>query len=107
MKYSGKIGYGIAGEIRPGVWMPNNITERDAIGDFTRNIHKADSSDRVNDVVTVSNVISIVSDPYAMENFRHIKYATLDGVKWKVISVEVQYPRLILTLGGEYNENDA
>ena len=26
------------------------------------------------------------------------------GAKWKITSVEVQYPRLILTVGGVYNE---
>lgn len=102
MKYSGKIGYAITGETVPGVWV-NTTTEKDAIGDFSRNIHKLDSSQKVNENISVSNVISIVADPYAMNNFRNIKYATLDGVKWKVISVEVQYPRLILTLGDEYN----
>jgi hypothetical protein len=27
------------------------------------------------------------------------------GTKWKVSNVEVKYPRLILSLGGVYNEN--
>ena len=29
------------------------------------------------------------------------------GAKWKISKVEVQYPRLILTLGGVYNGKQA
>lgn len=29
------------------------------------------------------------------------------GAKWKVTSVEVQYPRLILSIGGVYNGEQA
>ena len=51
----------------------------------------------------MTNEISLVADPYARENFHMIRYACFMGTRWEVTSVEVQYPRLVLTLGGVYN----
>lgn len=101
-KFYGKLGYGITQETVPGVW-EQQIIEKDVMGDFIRNVHKIEPASQVNDNITVSNTISIVADPYVRQNFRHIKYVTIDGVKWKVTSVELLYPRLTLTIGGEYN----
>ena len=42
-------------------------------------------------------------DPFVRENFRTIAYVEYMGVKWKIASAEIQYPRLILNVGGEYN----
>ena len=33
-----------------------------------------------------------------------MKYVTYMGVKWKVENISVQFPRLVLSLGGIYNE---
>ena len=32
-----------------------------------------------------------------------MRYATLYGAKWIIDNVDVQFPRLILTLGGQYH----
>ena len=102
MKWFGTIGYAETVETKPGVWK-EQITERDYFGDVIRNSRRLQTGDKVNDDVNISNEISIVSDPYANENFHSMRYATFMGTKWKVSDVEVQYPRLILTLGGVYN----
>lgn len=101
-KYYGNVGYAVTSEERPGVWV-ENYTERPYYGDLTRNNRRLQSSDKVNDDVTISNQISIVADPYAFENFHAIRYVTFMNSKWKVNSVEVQYPRLILEVGGVFN----
>lgn len=101
-KWYGKIGYAETSEIRPGVWS-EQITEREYFGDLTRITRKLQTSDKVNDDLNISNELSIVSDPYANENFHEMRYAEFMGAKWKITNVEVQYPRLILTLGGVYN----
>lgn len=101
-KYYGKIGYGVSTETVPGVWTME-ITERYYIGDFYKNSRSLDRNENLNDNIDISNKISIVSDPYALQNFSLIKYAEFMGIKWKVKNVEVEFPRLILTLGGEYN----
>ena len=58
----------------------------------------------LNDNLNISNEFSIIADPFAYENFQNMRYIVFMGAKWKITSVEVQYPRLILTVGGVYNE---
>lgn len=102
MKWFGIIGFAETIETKPGVWK-DQITKREYFGDMTRNTRRLQSTDKVNDDIDISNEISIVSDPYANENFHSMRYVEFMSTKWKITSVEVQYPRLILTLGGEYN----
>lgn len=101
-KWFGKIGYAETVETNPGVWK-EQIVIRDYYGDLTRNTRRLQSADKVNDDLNISNELSIVSDPYAIDNFHSMRYAEFMGVKWKINNVEVSYPRLILTLGGVYN----
>ena len=101
-KWFGKIGYATTAETAPGVW-EESITVREYYGDIIRNSRRLQSGDKVNDDLNISNQLSIVSDPYGNENFHAMRYAEFMGAKWKVTDVEVQYPRLLLTLGGVYN----
>lgn len=103
-KWYGVIGYADTVEVEPGIW-EEQVTERPYYGELIRNTRRLQTTDKVNDDLTISNQISIVSDPYAINNFHAMKYAVLWGTKWKITSVEVQYPRLILEVGGVYNGN--
>ena len=105
-KYCGMIGYAGLVEIEPGIW-EDGITEREAIGDMLSNYRSLENSGDINDNINIANKISIVADPYAINNFHSMRYATYMGAKWKITSVEVQYPRLILTMGGVYNGEQA
>jgi hypothetical protein len=97
------IGFAKTVEDRPGVW-DEHITEKGPyFGDEVRNTRRLQSADQTNDHVNISNEISIVADPYANQNFHAMRYVEFMGTKWKITSVEVRYPRLILTLGGLYN----
>lgn len=98
-KYFGKIGFADLNLVSPGVY-EDVITEYEYYGDLIRNTRRLQTGDKVNDDIEISNQISIVADPYALKNFHTIRYAVYMGIKWKVTSVEVQFPRLILTLGG-------
>lgn len=100
-KWFGAIGYAETVEVAPGVWQ-EEITERYYYGEVRRNNRRLQTTDSVNDDVNISNEISIVSDPYAIQNFHAIRYATIHHVKWKVSNVEVEFPRLTLNLGGLY-----
>ena len=102
-KCFGKIGYAKTVETAPGVWK-EQITEREYYGDMNRNTRRLQSTDQLNDNINISNELSIVADPFANENFHSIRYVEYMGVKWKISDVEVQYPRLRLTIGGVYNE---
>ena len=102
-KFFGAIGYAETVETTPGVW-EEKITERNYYGDLIRNSRRLQSSEQLNDDINISNEVSIVSDPYANANFHSMRYVEFMGAKWKITNVEVQYPRLKLTLGGLYNE---
>lgn len=103
-KFCGMIGFCKTEETRPGIY-EEVITERPYYGDLNRNSRRLQSSDKVNDDINISNEISIIADPYLRENFHTMRYVTFMGAKWKVTNVDVQYPRLNLTLGGLYNGN--
>lgn len=100
-KWYGKVGYAEQVETTPGVWV-EKITERQYYGDVVRNIRKLESSGEVNDNINVSMEISIVADPYAIKNFHTMRYIEFMGSLWKVNNVEVNYPRLVLSIGGLY-----
>ena len=102
-KFYGEIGFGTSIETSPGVY-EDQVTTRNYYGDLIKNTRRLQSSGSVNDDVNISNQISIVADPYANENFYAMRYVKFMGAKWKISDVEVQYPRLILTIGGVYNE---
>lgn len=101
-KFYGAVGYVKTVETSPGVSV-EQITERNYYGDVIRNTRRLQSADKVNDDINISNEISIVADPYANDHFYAIRYVVFQGAKWKVSNVDVQYPRLILSLGGLYN----
>ena len=105
-KFHGKLGYGITGETKPGVWV-DQIIEKDIVGDFIKNTRQLENSGGVNDNININNRMSIVAYHYVTENFHLIKYVKFMGTAWKVKTAEVQYPRIILTLGGEYNGEQA
>ena len=101
-KFFGKVGFGMTQETSPGVWV-DKITERNYRGDITKMVRRLEGSEYLNDNLTVSNIISILADAFANENFFAIRYVQWAGARWKVSNVEVQRPRLILTLGEVYN----
>ena len=100
-KFYGAIGFAVTEESSPGVYK-ETIEERNYYGELIRNTRRLQTSDKLNDDINVANEISIISDPYANQNFHAIRYVEFMGSKWKISSVEVSYPRLILTLGGLY-----
>lgn len=101
-KYYGNIGFSTLIETKPDVW-EEKWTIRKYKGDVSRNSRRLESSDKLNDNISINNEIRILADPYACQNFHAIKYVEYLGTKWKVSNVTVEYPRLILTLGGVYN----
>lgn len=104
MRYSGKVGYFTTVETQPGYFEEKYVT-RPYQGDIIRNYKRNQSNSIVNDNIFLNNQLSIVADPYAREHFFQIKCAWWQGTWWEVTSVEVQPPRLILELGGPYNED--
>lgn len=105
-KYYGSIGYGVDEETSPGVYEPS-IVERKYYGDVIRDAHRWESGENLNDNLRITNRISIVADAYAYEHASAIRYVSWMGTKWKVSELDIQRPRIILSIGGVYNEIEA
>ena len=104
-KFFGKVYYGdtVESEDGSGVWNIELIP-KEYFGDVTKNYRRLENGDKVNDDIIFNNVISIVADAYAFENFAKIRCVEWMGSKWRISTIEIAPPRLILTLGGLYNE---
>lgn len=104
MKWYDAIGFAETVETKPGIWT-EQIVEKYFYGDLKNNRRRLQSTGQVNDNIVISDVIEIIANPYAENHYHSIRYAVLRGVKWKVTDVDAsQYPKLIMTLGGVYNE---
>ena len=105
-KWYGVIGFSETVETSSGVWKAQ-LTERSYYGDVIQNYTKYQNSDHLNDDINVSNRISIIADPFANEKFYSMRYVEFMGTNWNITNIEVKYPRLILTIGGVYNGEQA
>lgn len=101
-KYHGKIGFAITQETSPGVWK-ETIVEKEYGGDINRIRRNWSVGNTVNEDLDISNEVSIVANPFARENAPFMKYITWMGQCWRITSISVDYPRMVLTIGGLYN----
>jgi hypothetical protein len=101
-RFFGRVGYGQDVDKGNGVH-ETVITERNYSGDVARNYRRQQDGEKVNNDLTTSTLISIVSDSYANEHFFAIRYVEWAGTLWEVTSVDQESPRLLLQLGGLYN----
>lgn len=103
MKWYGQIAYSHQEETSPGIIEDKPIV-RNYIGDLLSNRKSNQTNDSINDDISITNQLSVVCDAYLLNSFHDILYVTFGGAKWKVSSVEVQPPRLILSFGSLYTE---
>lgn len=101
-KFSGNIGYAIQIETVPGVWI-DQIVEKSYRGDYILNQQRWQKSEGVNDNLYLDNSISIIADPYAYLNLGFMKYVIIGANKWKITSLAINRPRIVLQIGGIYN----
>ena len=102
-KFYGSVGYAVFDETSPGVF-EEVITEKKYRGDIEQvPMIKNQPTENLNDDITLNNKISIVTDLFADEHLYAIRYVVYGGSKWKVTSVELRRPRIILSIGGVYN----
>lgn len=107
MKFYGEVGFWVGDqEVKPGVYKPSFV-EKLYSGNVNWNNRHFQNSEYQNENVRLNNQISILSDLYSQQNFASIRYVIWNGVKWRVTNVEVNYPRIVLTIGGEYNGTGA
>jgi hypothetical protein len=110
MKWHGKIGFETQVEVSLGpgkatIWRPD-IVERHYYGDVQRLVKRYDTGDKVNNDISINNQFSIISDPFASNNFFNMKWIEWMGRKWEVKEVTVEPPRLTINIGGEYKDGN-
>lgn len=102
MRYSGKIGFAASVEKAPGVY-EDVITEREYVGDVVQRTETFAQEDSVHAQYRTTTSVSVLSDGVLKENYSDIRYVTYAGVRWTIASVVVQWPRLVIYIGEEYN----
>ena len=106
-KWFGVIGFAETVESTPGVWT-EVITERSYYGDVHRITRRLQSANQLNDNITIANEVSIVADPFANDHIHKMRYASFAGTNWRISNADAsQRPRINLTLGGEWNGEQA
>jgi hypothetical protein len=101
-KYSGMIGFVRNYEKEPGIW-EDEVTEKKYTGDILKNNQRFSVGSTITGDVKITNVFSIMGNKYAFDHVSDIRYLEWRGNRWVVESIELNYPRLEMTIGGIYN----
>jgi hypothetical protein len=101
-RFYGVIGYADTVEATPGI-AEDVIIERRFRGDVLRDLSRFVYGDDVNPDSTLTNSISIVASRFLFENLSKLRYIEFAGEKWKIETLEVKKPRLIIGMGDIYD----
>ena len=101
-KFAGYVGFVLDTEVKPGVFMPRAV-EKFYKGEINNQYRRWDQQQEVSDQLTLSEEITIVTNSYLLENIGAIRYVVRHGTRWAVKSIGIKAPKIVLTLGGEYN----
>lgn len=104
-KYYGILGFATQQETEPGIWT-DVIERRPYKGDVLRGGRRFEPSENINDDFTITNQFSIISDVFLYAHIPALRYLEYLGVKFKVVSVEIDRPRITIGVGGVYVEED-
>lgn len=100
-RFSGNVGF--SNPARSDGVTKDVITERPYVGDKETDTRYFANAESVLGKISFQTRISIMADPYALENWTKIRYVEWAGAKMIVESVKHERPRLTLVLGGVYN----
>lgn len=103
-KFYGKVGYVSGYNNEYGIYKEIPM-EKTYYGDVLSNYRRVDGGEGKNSDIILNNKLSIIADQYALGNLQAIKYVYINGSPWEVTNVEIEYPRIILTIGGVWNGN--
>lgn len=104
-KYCGQVGFAVQKETAPGIW-EEVIEERLYSGEVLDNRWRISTNTSTNPDLILNCDFSLIIDPYMVKNHAYIAYITYMGTKWTITGAVPNYPRMILTAGGVYNENE-
>lgn len=104
MKYVGKIGFAVMKNDGEGIYT-EEIEEKVYYGDLlSSRWNNENNQNSTNTNVRLNNSISVICDKYLSENISVIRYITYKNSKWCITGIEIQPPRIIINIGGIYNE---
>ena len=104
MKYSGKIGFAVVKNKGNGIYS-EEIEEKVYYGDLLSSRWNNESNgNSTNTNIKLNNSISVICDSYLADNISVMKYITYKNSKWCVTGIEILPPRVIINVGGIYNE---
>lgn len=99
---AGNICYALAVEKQPGVWS-EDIVEKKYYGEVIKDNRRVTDQGEINGSININNNISVVSNKFMLDNMSFMRYITFMNSKWKINSVDIKPPRIIISLGGLYN----
>lgn len=105
-RYFGHIGFATQIETSPGIWT-DIIEQRPYKGDVIRNGRRYDSGESINDNFTITNTFSIISDAFLYSHIPAMRYIEYLGSKFKITSVDIDRPRVTISVGGVYVPEDS
>lgn len=105
-RYYGNIGFAIQVEDEPGIWVDKIVT-RPYKGDVLRNGRRYDNSENINDNFTITNQFSIISDAFLYSHVPAMRYLEYLGSKFKIVSADIERPRVTISVGGVYVSEDS
>lgn len=97
-----KLGFSIEQETKPGIFKPT-IQEKTYRVDVKTMIRRWSQNDSPNGEIQINHEFSVISDYFMNENLSNLVYIVWHGTKWKISSIREEYPRIILGVGGIYN----
>lgn len=101
-KFHAVVGFVKDEQTSPGVYS-KVATEQSYSCDVLRSIQRWENGEQLSDNLSLNNRFSILANEFVYTNINHIRYLIWEGTKWKITSIEIQRPRLILTIGSVYN----
>lgn len=103
-RFSGRVGFAILEETRPSIY-EEVYKERPYKGDVLKKSRQWSSSEHLNDDISISNEISILSDNFAISNFGVMRYVRWLNQCFAIESamLDIDTHRITLSLGGVYN----
>lgn len=105
-KFYGDIGFSSTTEVSDGVWK-ETVVKKKYYGEVTKISKRFNNDNKVNEDIQIHHQLSIIADSFVFDNFNSIKFVNWMGSNWRVSTIELQRPRLILVLGGGlYNIED-
>lgn len=104
-KFNGNIGFEQTIEKVPGVWSTECVL-KNYKGDVLRNTFRYENSQQANDNHSLNIRISLVANDYLLSNLHKLRFVEYLGADWEVTSIDIEFPRIILTIGGVYNGAD-